>query len=266
MQRRRHSDPTEDRHGVLATTGSKLSAVCFCDGSERKYLEARQWKGHRVVEGAGSTNPWWPSNLSRWRINRIFGPGARADVLVRDAGRWHERADCGRFARPARRSGVGARRPIDHHGRERSRRSAPFQSAAGWTRPEGFRPGVLSRSCVGAGWTLRCLLGRRHRHHVHGESRHGRRHGASLAIPDADARGSTPGFPAGRTRTRVLAREIQHKNLWLVDLETGAERQLTNLAPDFDIRDFDVSSDGRELVLERVQERSNVVLLELPQR
>ncbi len=38
----------------------------------------------------------------------------------------------------------------------------------------------------------------------------------------------------------------------LVDLETAAERQLTNLSPDFDIRDFDISPDGRKVVLERV--------------
>ncbi|MGC2670277.1 MAG: hypothetical protein WA299_00305 [Candidatus Acidiferrum sp.] len=61
-----------------------------------------------------------------------------------------------------------------------------------------------------------------------------------------------------------LRGEIQHKNLWLLNLETGAERQLTNFSPDFDIRDFDISPDGREVVLERVQERSDVVLLDLP--
>jgi Tol biopolymer transport system component len=66
-------------------------------------------------------------------------------------------------------------------------------------------------------------------------------------------------------RALVLLRgEIQHKNLWLVDLETGAERQLTKLTADFDIQDFDISADGREVVLERVQERSDVVLLDLP--
>jgi Tol biopolymer transport system component len=65
-------------------------------------------------------------------------------------------------------------------------------------------------------------------------------------------------------RALVLLRgEIQHKNLWLVDLETGTERQLTELTPDFDIQDFDISADGREVVLERVQERSDVVLLDL---
>jgi hypothetical protein len=63
-----------------------------------------------------------------------------------------------------------------------------------------------------------------------------------------------------------LREDIQHKNLWTRDLSTGAERQLTNLAPDFDIRDFDVSPDGREVILERVQERSDVVLLDLPQQ
>jgi Tol biopolymer transport system component len=63
-----------------------------------------------------------------------------------------------------------------------------------------------------------------------------------------------------------LRGEIQHKDLWRIDLETGAERQLTNLAPDFDIRDFDISPDGREVVLERLQERSDVVLLDVPQR
>ena len=72
-------------------------------------------------------------------------------------------------------------------------------------------------------------------------------------------------LPGGRALV-LLRGEIQHKNLWLIDLETGAERQLTNLPPEFDIRDFDISPDGREVVLERVQERSNVVLLDLPRR
>jgi Tol biopolymer transport system component len=70
-------------------------------------------------------------------------------------------------------------------------------------------------------------------------------------------------LPGGRALL-FLQGEIQYKNLWLIDLETGAKRQLTNLAPDFDIRDFDISPDGREVVLERVQERSDVVLMDLP--
>ena len=69
-------------------------------------------------------------------------------------------------------------------------------------------------------------------------------------------------LPGGRALL-LLRGEIQHKNLWLIDLETGAERQLTHLAPEFDIQDFDISPDGRDVVIERVQERSNLVLLDL---
>jgi Tol biopolymer transport system component len=73
-------------------------------------------------------------------------------------------------------------------------------------------------------------------------------------------------FLPGGLALVVLRGEIQHKDLWLIDLKTGAERQLTHLTPEFDIRDFDISPDGREVVIERVQERSNVVLLDLPRR
>ena len=71
-------------------------------------------------------------------------------------------------------------------------------------------------------------------------------------------------FLAGGRALVFLRGGIQDKNLWLIDLETRAERQLTNFTADFDIRDFDISPDGREVVLERVQERSDVVLLDLP--
>ncbi|HEY3937594.1 MAG TPA: hypothetical protein VGL97_09200 [Bryobacteraceae bacterium] len=68
--------------------------------------------------------------------------------------------------------------------------------------------------------------------------------------------------PGGRSLI-VLRGQIEHKDLWAVDLETGGERQLTRLPTDFDIREFDLSPDGREAVLQRVQERSDIVLLEL---
>jgi Tol biopolymer transport system component len=72
-------------------------------------------------------------------------------------------------------------------------------------------------------------------------------------------------LPGGRSLA-LLRGDIQHKNLWLIDLETGAERQLTNLPADFDIRDFDISPNGHDVVLERVQYRSDVVMLDLPRK
>jgi Tol biopolymer transport system component len=72
-------------------------------------------------------------------------------------------------------------------------------------------------------------------------------------------------FMPGRSLV-VLRGELQHKNLWLIDLATGAEQQLTDLAPDFTVRDFDISPDGSEIVLEQVQQHSDIVLLEIPPR
>jgi Tol biopolymer transport system component len=68
-------------------------------------------------------------------------------------------------------------------------------------------------------------------------------------------------LPGGRSLL-VLRGELRHKNLWVVDLDTGAERQVTDLGPEFELRDFDVSPDGREIVLEQVQDQSDLVLIE----
>jgi Tol biopolymer transport system component len=73
-------------------------------------------------------------------------------------------------------------------------------------------------------------------------------------------------FYKGQRSLVVMEGDIEHKNLWLIDLATGKKRQLTNLKPDFTIRDFDISLDGREIVLERVQERSDIVLIDLAHR
>ena len=70
-------------------------------------------------------------------------------------------------------------------------------------------------------------------------------------------------FLTGGRALVFLRGGIEHKDLWIIDLATGAERQLTHLTPEFNIRDFDISADGHDVVLERVQERSNVVLLDL---
>jgi hypothetical protein len=70
-------------------------------------------------------------------------------------------------------------------------------------------------------------------------------------------------FFRGQPVLLMMRGEVHHRDLWLVDLVTGTEQQLTRLAPDFNVRDFDVSADGREIVLERIQEQSDVVLIDL---
>jgi Tol biopolymer transport system component len=72
-------------------------------------------------------------------------------------------------------------------------------------------------------------------------------------------------FPGGRALL-VLRGEIGHKNLFRIDLESGAEEPVLELPADVDVRDFDLSPDGRELVLEQVKDNSDLVLIELPPR
>ena len=60
----------------------------------------------------------------------------------------------------------------------------------------------------------------------------------------------------------VLRGDMVHKDFWAIDVETGRERQLTKFGPDVSIGDFDVSPDGREIVFDREQDRSDIGLIE----
>jgi serine/threonine protein kinase/Tol biopolymer transport system component len=60
----------------------------------------------------------------------------------------------------------------------------------------------------------------------------------------------------------ILRGEIAHKNFWLLNPQTGAERQLTDLPSSFVIGDFDVSPDGTEIIFDRVQDSSSIALIE----
>lgn len=63
-------------------------------------------------------------------------------------------------------------------------------------------------------------------------------------------------------RLVLLKGSLAHKEVWLVDLRTGQEQQLTELGPDPLIGDFDVSADGLEIVFDRLREESDIVLIE----
>jgi len=63
-------------------------------------------------------------------------------------------------------------------------------------------------------------------------------------------------------RLVILRGEIGHKDLWLLDLDTGAQRLLAPLPPDFGIADFDVAADGSEIVFDRLQSSSYLALIE----
>lgn len=91
-----------------------------------------------------------------------------------------------------------------------------------------------------------------------------RRGGGAPAMPALTlSRGSRHlGFTDGGRSLVVLRGDIGHKDLWTIDLVTGAERRLTAFPTDFAVQDFALSPDGRTLVLERLQEHSDIVLIQ----
>jgi Tol biopolymer transport system component len=73
-------------------------------------------------------------------------------------------------------------------------------------------------------------------------------------------------FLGGDGALIVMKGDVSHKEFWVVDLETGRERQLTDLGRAFAIGDFDVSADGREIIFDRAHEESDIVLFDLLDR
>lgn len=71
--------------------------------------------------------------------------------------------------------------------------------------------------------------------------------------------------PDGRSFVVKLG-GFRRQEFWSIDLATGARRRLAGLRPGESVNRFDVSPDGKRIVFERVQENSDVALLELPAR
>jgi len=69
-------------------------------------------------------------------------------------------------------------------------------------------------------------------------------------------------FSADGQSLVVLRGDFGHKDLSLVDLRTGAGRQLAKLPPEFVIGDFEISPNGSEILFDRVQENSEFALIE----
>jgi Tol biopolymer transport system component len=70
-------------------------------------------------------------------------------------------------------------------------------------------------------------------------------------------------LPGAKSLVLMLANDKESSyNFWLFDLATGGRRPLTNLRPDYDMRSFDVSPDGKQILFDRFRENSDVVLID----
>jgi Tol biopolymer transport system component len=56
--------------------------------------------------------------------------------------------------------------------------------------------------------------------------------------------------------------DVRHQNFFRVDLSTSDQRQISDFAAGFEIRDFDIAPDGSRILFDRLRTNSDVVLME----
>ena len=62
----------------------------------------------------------------------------------------------------------------------------------------------------------------------------------------------------------VYLPSLQSRDFWLLDLATGKRRQLTRFTDRRRLETFDITPDGRGIVFDRVQDNSDIVLIDRP--
>jgi serine/threonine protein kinase len=60
----------------------------------------------------------------------------------------------------------------------------------------------------------------------------------------------------------ILLGQFRAMDFWQVELATGKGRQLTKLKQGYSVRNFDITPDGKELLFDRVQENSDIVIMD----
>ncbi|MEO8191642.1 MAG: protein kinase [Acidobacteriota bacterium] len=90
----------------------------------------------------------------------------------------------------------------------------------------------------------------------------------AFPLPELSVRfgGNRYRFLADGKALVVMQGSFRHQDFWLLGLRTGQLRQLTNLRPGFEMRNFDISPDGKQILFDRYRENSDVVLIDLPKQ
>jgi serine/threonine protein kinase len=90
--------------------------------------------------------------------------------------------------------------------------------------------------------------------------------GTPVTLPKIDVRreGERARFlPDGTGLVYMLGDTLAGQDFWLLDLRTMHSRRLTRLSSPDVMRTFDITPDGKRIVFDRLQENSNIVLIDL---
>ena len=86
---------------------------------------------------------------------------------------------------------------------------------------------------------------------------------APIMLPRGSSRTAfLPGADAA-AQLVVMDGDLQQTDFWTVDVTSGKKRRLTELGAEYQLGDFDLSADGKEILFDRVREESDVVVIDL---
>jgi hypothetical protein len=86
----------------------------------------------------------------------------------------------------------------------------------------------------------------------------------SVWTPGSVALGQSYRFLADGTGL-LYAPRAEDTEFWMLNLATGMTRQIAKLALSAEIRFFDVTPDGKQILFDRVRENTDIVLIERKQ-
>jgi Tol biopolymer transport system component/DNA-binding winged helix-turn-helix (wHTH) protein len=169
----------------------------------------------------------------------------KSDFDVLDAGSWS--AD-GRWLAVSGRGTAGSQIfKVAADGSASAALTQPVSLLPLWSPDGSFL--IYSQSVNGPGYAVRAVMP----------------DGKAQAFPDlwVPRGGDRYRFVPDGSGVVLLLEENGRQNFWLLDLRSGARRQLTDLAQDATIRSFDVSRDGKEIIFDRIRDNADVVLIDL---
>ena len=153
---------------------------------------------------------------------------------------------------------------MDRYGRQRCQWPRAFQNSAGRRIASSLGSWTGSKSSLVAGWKPDCICGHEC---AYIRSAFGRSpDGTSFKLPEITVRrlGERVRFlPDGKSLIYMQG-VLESQDFWVLDLASMKSRPLTRLQNRATMRSFDIASDGKQIVFDRLRENSHVVMIDLP--
>src|SRR6516165_8461147 len=153
---------------------------------------------------------------------------------------------------------------MDRHRRQRRHRTRAFQDPTGWRIASPLGRRASTQSSLVAGWKPDRICRYECAYLRSASGRTSGRNQRQIARDHLAALGRARPLLAGWQKSDLHAGTARIAGLWLLDLASMKSRPLTKVQNRAAMRTFDVTSDGKQIVFDRLRENSQVIMIDLP--